>query len=390
MNVMKKRKSPKIRILELSMGGVYHGGVNVGLIEVMARVFPDLDIVFRSERLHAESVKKRKTTDKEVDYSPWRYFPPVSLKTIFFRDAWGCLYGIGEFLRSKKNDVIFITNLLPFAHRWLCFLNRLFRRELFICLHGQLEALLPGSPLGKTKRYFGLHRRILKTDDRSHYIVLGEPVFEEVKSLFSSRSRVIVIDHPYDYDSAPSELPSYALPLRFGQIGTGNSGKGTQRLFELAALLRPEIEARELEFHLIGRLDSRSTPLGNGLVNTSDHSLSDERFRKKIENLHYTLFLRGKDEARGVPSGSFFDAVKVGKPYLSLENGFVAHYHKRFPGTGSLFPTMEEMAKYIRQQIAAVEAGGFGYDQQVKAFVVMREALSGECIAETFCKQLKP
>jgi hypothetical protein len=388
-----KKDVPRIHLLELSMNGVFHAGVNAGLTEVFGRVFPGAELVFRGGRNHLAALRDRLPEGLSVRTKPWPFFPRVSLRTLPLRDGLGCFYAAAVLWRSAPGDALVFTGLLPLTHRVVSALNRWHRREVFICLHGQLEALLPGSSLRGTKYYFGLHRALLKSDRRSRYLILGEPVWREIALLFSPASRTIVIDHPYDYGSEILAAPRYTLPLRFGQIGTGNRGKGTQRLFELAELLRGEIEAGQVEIHLAGRLDPALKKLDNGLVRYDDRPLPAEAFGRLVAGLHYALFLRGEGEGRGVPSGSFFDAVKAGKPYLSLDHAFVRHYHARVPESGEMCASLPEMAAAIRRIAAEAEAeaerGGETCHQRIAALAALRETLSTERIAVSFRKQLE-
>jgi hypothetical protein len=263
----------------------------------------------------------------------------------------------------------------------LFLLNGLFRRTVFVVLHGQMEAFLPNNPLGGTKPYFRLTKPLLKRDAHSRYVVLGEPIYREIASLFSVRP--IVIDHPYDFEEhIVADEP--ALPLRLGQIGVGNRGKGTEFLFALAILLRDEIEAGQVEIHLVGRLDPELSAEMNPWVIYHREMLSEEAFAREIARLRYALFLRPAHVGRAVPSGSFFDAVKYGKPFLALDHPFIAHYAARFPGCGTICADTEAIAEAIRQRIATREDA----IAQQAAFARARQGLSIEAIAESFLEQI--
>lgn len=346
---MKGTQTQRIRMAELSMSGVFHAAVNAGFVRWMQAEYPDAEIRFFAERSHAE-VCRQKLENQSIIIRKWPWFPPAHKYTLPVRDALGCLYVFWLLVTSRKSDILFITNLLPFTH-WILFgWNKLFRRTLFIALHGQLEALLPGSPAGLTKPCFRLHGPLLRRDRHSRYIVLGAPVFEAAKGLFGAETQVIVIDHPHESDEHPV-VPPDGFPLRFGQIGVGNRGKGTERLFRLGELLRGEVEAGKIELHLVGALDRELRRCANPWVEWHEKPLSELDFQLAVSELHCALFLRDADTGRAVPSGSFFDAVRHHKPFLSLRHPFVEHYAARFPGRGRFCVSVEEMADVIRKMV---------------------------------------
>lgn len=377
----------RIILLELSMSGPFHTGVNSGFVRMLHKLYPDARLVFRAEKKHLESCR-RKLAEIPVNFSPLPFFPEVSLRTLLLRDLLGCLYAAHALIKSRKNDTLFFLNLLPVTH-WIVFLlNRLRRRSVYICLHGQLEAYVEGNSLRGTRLYFNLDRPLFRWDRRNRYILLGQPVFDRIGHIFSKNTQTIIIDHPYPYDPMENSPIPYQLPLRLGQVGTGNNGKGSQQLFFLAERLRDYIETGKIEITLAGCMDKALRSLDNGLVRWYDKPLNETEFSKESERLHYHLILRDKTTGQAVASGSFFDSVKAGKPFLSLDNDFVRYYAQHFPGTGTLYPTLDAMAEAIKSLADHIENGATEYLRKTEMLKTMREALSPEAIAENFKTQL--
>ncbi len=347
---MKGAHIQRVILAELSMSGVFHTAVNAGFIRWMQKEYPEANLCFLAEKKHTEACRNR-LTDQSVIFKKWLFFPRVSKYTLLQRDFLGCLYAIWLLFRARKSDIVFITNLLPLTHWAIFLLNKLRRRPLYMALHGQLEALLPTPSLRFTKFYFRLHAPLFRHDRHTQYVVLGEPVYEAVKGLFCADTQVVVIDHPYESDRETAP-PSLRFPLRFGQIGVGNRGKGTENLFRLGELLREEIEAGKLEILLVGKLDPELRTVVNPWVKWHEKPLSEDSYALEISKLHYSLFLRDSRTGRAVPSGSFFDAIKFQRPFLSLRHPFVEYYAARFPGHGTLCSSIEEMADEIRKILA--------------------------------------
>lgn len=383
---MKKVHPHRVLLAELSMAGVFHAGVNAGFIRLMHEVYPDAEIHFTAEKSHIAACRKR-LPGASVRYRKWPVFPKATKWSLPVRDILGCMYVVWLFLCSRKTDHLFITNLLPLTHWCVWVLNGIFQRKICIALHGQLEVFLPDSPLHLTKAYFRLHGFLFRRDWRTQYVILGVPVYETVKPLFNRKMKVIIIDHPYDYGDNEAPVLPLEYPLRFGQVGVGNRGKGTENLFRLGELLQDEIEAGQVELHLVGRLDPELRVVANRWVKWSVESLSEEDFAEKINSLHYTLLLRDARSGQAVASGSFFDSVKYGKPFLSLDSAFVRHYTGRFPGGGEVFPTIEELADAIRRICRDRDNGK--YQELREALCLAQRGLSMQQIAESFKIQLK-
>jgi len=382
---MKKTEIHRILLAELSMSGVFHAGVNAGFVRLMKEVYPDGALHFIAEKSHVETCRIR-LADISVHYRKLPVFPKVEKFTLPLRDLLGCIYAVRLFAGSRKSDTVFITNLLPLTHWCVWLMNGLIRRRLFIALHGQLEALLPDTSLRMTKPYFRLHAPLFRYDRDSRYVLLGEPVYQEVKPFFGPQTKRIVIDHPYDYGAEPF-VPALEYPLRFGQVGVGNRGKGTEKLFRLGELLQDEIEAGRVELHLVGRLDPELRSRTNRWVKWHPKTLAENDFATGIDGLHYTLLLRNAGDGRAIASGSFFDTLKYGKPFLSLDSAFVRHYSVAFPGCGEVFSSVEAMAEAIRRICRDLDHAE--YKNRTAALLAARKGLSIQCIAEQFKHQDK-
>ena len=382
---MKRRHKHKVLLAELSMTGGFHSGVNAGFVLLMQESYPESELHFLGEGTHIESCRNR-LAGTPVRYRKFPVFPKAGQFTLPLRDLLGCMYAVWLFLLSGKTDPIFITNLLPFTHWCMYLLNGLFRRQLFIALHGQLEAFCWDTSLRLTKPYFRLHGPLFRKDRRNRYIILGDPVYKEIEHLFGPEAKIIVIDHPYDC-SEPIPAPVLKCPVRFGQIGTGNRAKGTEALFRLGELLCDEIEAGRVELFLTGGLAAELRSRANQWVKWHVAPLSESKFSREINRLHYVLFLRDASQGRATASGSFFDSVKYRKPFLSLDSHFVRHYTERFPGCGETFSSIEALAGAIRGISLRMDKAEYGH--RTEGLEVMRRDLSIQRIAEDFKRQIR-
>ncbi|MDQ0105772.1 hypothetical protein J2T02_000865 [Chitinophaga terrae (ex Kim and Jung 2007)] len=384
---MGNKRKAKLYFSELAMSGVYHSGINSSFIEILQQVFPQVDeIIFTAEQQHLDACKKKLSAALgQVTYKSV-YLPKVKLSTLIQRDLLACFYAIRIMFSSRKEDIVFFSYTLSLTHILIVLLNKFLRRQVFFCLHGQMEAFIPNSPLKLTRYYWGIQRPFFNQNNYGYYIVLGDAIWKDVSFLFKDPSRVIILDHPYNYNNVP-EMPSSFSPLRCGQIGVGDKGKGTEQIFYLATLLKEHIEAGSLELSIIGKLNPNLSAYDNGLVKYYKEPVGNAEFHAEVSALHYTLHFRNKDQGVAVASGSFFDTVKYCKPYISLDSRFVTSYAERFPGTGIICTSIEDMAEQIKGMLGKDLTTE--YKESFRNIEAMKQELSISRLAGKFSQQIR-
>lgn len=332
---------------ELSMTGVFHCTVNAGFIRWMHSKYTNNDLYFYAEKKHILNCIKLSDV-VNINYRSFPFFPSAKKHTLLIRDFIGCFYAIWILMQSQKTDILFITNLLPVTHWCIYILNFLLKRQLYIALHGQMEALLPDTPLRFTKIYFRMHSSLLRCDKKNQYIILGEPIYETLKSYLGTGIQTIIMDHPF-VSTPKKPCKSSTFPIRVGQIGVGNRGKGTENLFRLGELLYNEIDDKRLELLLIGCLDKELRNHTNPWVKWHEKPLPYDEYQLEISKLDYILLLRDRNTGRATPSGSFFDTINKGHHFIALRNPYIEYYMEKFSESVTLCESVEEMADEIRK-----------------------------------------
>lgn len=367
----------RITFYDISMVGYFHYEFNLAMIHIYKEIYPNAKVRLRGEKNLVKNLGK----NLKVESRPFMIFPSkISLYNILLRDFLGVLYVFFYLIFSKKEDKHVFLLVLPFTHWCISVLSFILKRDITICLHGHLDAFSEDSQLGKTRYYYRLEKLLFKLNLGITYIVLGQPIYDSIKSIFSKKSKVLIIDHPCIYDKK-IEKNKFDYPLIFAQIGSGDRNKGSQYLFELAEILRQEIKAGLVEFEIIGKLSPNLKNLDRGIVRYSKEILSDHDMDSKIRKCYYTLQLRDHNTSQAVASGSFFDTVKYCKPFLSLNNGFVAYYSRKY-GVGEIYMTVSDLADRIRELIKLRDEISKDYSEDVDKMKVMQRALSIKSISE--------
>jgi hypothetical protein len=140
---------------------------------------------------------------------------------------------------------------------------------------------------------------------------------------------------------------------------------------------------------LVGRLNTQLLPLDNGLVEYETNFLNPDVFEQKINSLHFALQLISHTKRKVTASGSFFDALKHQKPYLSLSNEYINYFHSIQPNSGVIFTSIDDMTMYIRQLLSVdPKTLTIKYKNSTEALLNLQQTLSISNIANSFQKQM--
>ncbi len=375
----------------IALAGI-HTGINVALLKVIMMTFKEYSHVdFHAEPKHSK-ICKQKWKEDTISFHSMRLMPGKLFGgngKMAMRDALSCIYVIQAFINSNKKDVLVFGLAFPFAQCVIFGLSKLFRREnIYVCLHGEMEVIVDDRPF-RSKKYQNLTKYVLKKRSKIHYIVLGESIYKNLQHLFADPSKVIVIEHPYEFETIPAPPVTNFNPLIIGQIGMGETSKGSEQLFELAKMLEKEIKNNKLKIKLAGKLNPQLLKFDNGLVEYHTNFLDSETFKNEIQSLHFTLQLVPLSKRKVTASGSFFDTLKYQKPYLSLENEYIDYFHTNQPNSGVMFISLVEMSDYIKQLLSAnYDEINVKYQSSIHAIHNLQKTLSLSNIAERFKQQI--
>lgn len=381
----------KIYYCDLMATGGMHTEFNSACMQMLLLTFPKYQqIDFYGEQVHCKIVKG-KMGAYNICYHPYSLLPRSlkgGIKTVL-RDLIACIYVVIVFLKAKRGDLLFFALSFPFSQYCIYLCQLLFCRKTIVCQHGELEAFIKECKMStRMKVYYRLIRPLLKSS-RIVYVVLGQPIWKEVRSLFAeTSSNVVVIDHPYLFSKQLNNTQLQFNPLIIGQVGCGGIGKGTQYLFSLASKLSSEISAGKLLIKLVGRLNPELYHMDEGLVIYARDTLSDADFNSGVASLHYTLQLRDRVTGKAVASGSFFDALKYEKPFIGLCNDYIDYYVKDYPKIGKSFDSIDEVAQEVRRILALKpDEQEMEYVQGIEDIRRLKSRLSVPNIASSFREQ---
>jgi len=381
---------------ELQMQGEKHLNVNSGVLEILAKTYPEQNICVYSDDLHAKYLKLKVDKLSNITFESYKYTGEKELKKKYtlskiFREAYSSikLFKLGK---NKNIKLIVFASAFPFTAILLNILSSIFRIKILICLHGdigvlKLNRIKPTTIFFKAAIKYFLYNRKKGVS----LIIFGESIKSELIRFLPKMKKhdILCIDHPYDYnDKFEKRLKVISNTFVFANIGAGILNKNSHFIFKLAQNFKKEIALKEINFKIVGKISPQVLSYDNGLVsiNTSSQFITFKEFENEIIIADYFIYFFTHNSIYDLcPSGTFFDAIKYEKPIIALKNPFFEYYFDRLGNIGYLCEDIDEMTLAIRKIIA----GENHLPEQIKNLQAAKNTLSIDTIASSFKNQLE-
>jgi hypothetical protein len=380
-----------IVIAELSMTGNAHVEFNAAFLHVCP--FNDSkQITFFSEKKHAHAVREKlNDSNLHVNYEPF-YAPNVKGNAmsrafaIVLKEIIAVFVLLQVLNYSKKHKVahVYITSALPFTH-WVLknvFLKWYTGFNLFFVLHGELERIKH-----KDNAYYKLMLKALKVNlPNFKYITLAEICKANITSYFKlNPHNFIAIDHPYIYPINNKKTVKPQWKLLLATVGVHNAGfKNSHLIFDIASSL----SMSNVKFKTIGKFEPDMLAYLNDSVDyscSSNDMIPNDIFEQELAQVSYILMFYPKDAYKFMPSGVFFDAIKLEKPIIAIRNSFFEYYFKLLGNIGFLVDNIDEM----KVLIGKLDNGEIDcYEEQLNYLHQAKDTLSIANIKKQLSEQL--
>ncbi|MFD2598076.1 hypothetical protein ACFSQ3_03845 [Sphingobacterium corticis] len=336
----------KLIVVEPNMHSYPHSEINAGLLSIMQEVFPFSTKYFYVSSGHLNALqdffdhKKWKVRNINViPFTPWRI--PLLDLILMFRLLF-------IYYKMHKDDHLILLGIYPLSNWVLSLLNRFSKRNVLICLHGQMESYLQNTTIGVSKHYYNLSKHVFKQKDYLRYIVFGQSIFNNVSFLFPDHSKAIIIDQPYVYDNESYGEILGAPPLNLGFLGRFDKTKNVQSAFNLFQAAKDLRDRGLVKISIIGRVSEEYIGKFDNDISFSSDSLPRDKFIEEVLKQNFIISFTGPSFYRATPSGVFFDCIKYGKPLIALRNEYLEYYFKKYCALGYLCDSVEEMYSIIK------------------------------------------
>ncbi|MHC0442759.1 hypothetical protein [Flavobacterium sp. 3-210] len=376
-------KVDNIIIIEPNMNSIPHSEINAGFLVLIESVFESNNYTFIADKRHSNAIQELTNLDKWniVDSKVFNYTP-----FFFLINELILIYKIIRlYLKSSKRDKFFFLGIMPIAHIFLSFLNEFFQREIFICLHGQMEAFIDGTKIGKTKYYYRLSKFVFKRKDAIDYIIFGESIKANLLFLFNKKKRLISIDQPYLYNENQRLLSREKPPYVLGFVGRFDKTKNVKDFFVFIESLKEELLTNKIQIKIVGKVNFDIKTEYLNLFSFYSEILSKVEFENEIKKLDFVISFINDDYYKATPSGAFFDCMKWEIPILTLENDFVNYYFDHYGRIGEKFSNSVEMSNFVKSNLID-KTFDFGY--YISAINEMKESISVNNLKYKFIDQL--
>lgn len=349
---------PKVRYIDTNSYDTMHEHYNTSLLAMCCMVFASVEYIAgascreRTRQLLARSGRHYSNLrDRKI-----HTVGGVSRLRTILRLAFSAVQNVRLLLFSPKDAVLLYNynNLLSlFA---LNGLNKLLKRKVLICCHGEMEFMVSDDKSGGP--VLRLQRRLCKSfflsrkrTSNLYFIVIGDSILRNIRQHVSPHlgSRFISVDHSYIFGDTPPRQASPGDPLRIGTVGVLNRTKGFD---ELCALARKTGPCPGVELSVTGRIFGDPAQLeaaGIDLPAGNGHApLPGDEFAARIEQLDYILFLYPRDSYRMIASGAVMDSIDKARPIISLHNEYFDYLFGKYGPFGLMADTLDEMSALIR------------------------------------------
>lgn len=340
---------PKIVVYEPNMNSIPHSEINAGLLSIFENIWEKYSKIIYADKRHIKSLKTKKDLGnwsvkflKTFNYTPYLFL----INDLFL------IFKIHKILKeqSNENSILIFLGIMPLSHIYLSRYNKRKKRTILVCLHGQMEAYLPNTKIGKSQKYYQLSKNIFKEKDYIKYIVFGNSIKENLKFLFSNESKIITIDQPYIYPIIKNKsIENEKLVLGF--IGRADKTKNIGELYSLIDILKKYILSGRVKIKVIGKFNYNIPSKYNELFTYFTSTVEDNIFREELDSIDFALSFTGKEYYRATPSGTFFDCVKWEIPLLTLENDFTNYYFNKYGLMGKSFQNTKDMGYWIKSEL---------------------------------------
>ena len=279
--------------------------------------------------------------------------------SMLFRYLISAIYNILILLRSKKDDIIFYNFNNVFSLSLIDRINRLAKRHIIICCHGEMEYLVNAKKHSRlykrlmielTCRYFNL-RKIPAPGMK--FIVFGDVIKNNLRPFVNKMlyDCIYSIDHPVIADAGLSDKrqddESYIVNI--GLVGIINEYKGADKYPFIAECFKDD---RRLSFHAIGHFQCNPEPFvkaGIIIPKNISRPLSNEAFKRAVLNLDYILFLYPPDTYRLIASGAILDCIRFNKPVIGVRTDYFEYLFEKFGIFGYLAKDYDELIELLRK-----------------------------------------
>lgn len=345
-----------ILVFEMVWPGTGHSVTNSGVIQTIARSFPEQEVRVFAEATHIRElrsdsalVKLTNVSLKAVRTSSHYMFRPhiVSVRRGLM-ELWTLLLALRD-VPKKEPCLIMLLSATPTAIFAGSLLARLLRRSVAVQvgMHGNLNDAFGWRSRNPFMRAIDMNAALKRQHGgRVRFVVLEDAIHKALAEQIPAAAGITdVLPHPISLIESEGARPSaLTTPLRIGLVGQATEAKGVMPFLALAQAFRNRLP-RLVNFHLVGH---PGVGIDIGAFDVLDDEKPYERlsrpaFIEKLRRLHYVCLPLQQSYYGLSASGALLDAITWLKPIIATRVPITVDLFDRFGDIGILCDDFDAM-----------------------------------------------
>jgi glycosyltransferase involved in cell wall biosynthesis len=299
-------------------------------------------------------VKAHRLMDKldGVSFSSIKIFEGNNSLGILLRYIKGFFINFNKLFLSSKGDTLIFTILNPFFIWPLQIFLLLFKRNVYVICHGELELPIKESKVYKPSFIYKIlissFLSFGKFNKQFKMLLLGDNIKQYLLSLYPNlnNNQLLTIDHPVIFRNTENKQLTNikSNKLTVGTVGAISIEKGFDKLVALSQ----KIDKHRVNINVVGSYHFNIGSFKNiHFVSKEGLQLPTNIYLEEINKLDFVLFLFDKESYKLTVSGAVFDAIKLNKPIIAIKNNYFDAIFDLFGPIGYLCDNIEEMYNII-------------------------------------------
>lgn len=346
----------KVVFIDTNSIGNFHEVFNAAFFKILETNFDT--VLHVSSKSSFETIKRIlnnneiKFDTSKITFKEVKVLEGTKSHHIFLRKIFAAVLLFFLLFKYRKRAII-LANLNEFGTIYFNLFAKIFKTNLTIVAHGELEYLIQDVP--KNKPIF-IYKKFLqrffkcKWNKRIQMIMLGDSIQKKMQNLFPlNASSFVSMNHPYFFNNIESSLTE--KPIKMGVVGSVGENKGILSFFKLSERLEEFIISQQLELYVVGKhgYNPIDFPLIK-FVGETNQIIPTQEYNQAIQQLDAILFFYGADQYQLTASGAIFDAVNHEKPIIAIENSYFKHVFS-YGNIGFLGKNISEIEEVIKKII---------------------------------------